>query len=72
MCFLTTIKKIVEETEKMDPSLTCSFLVWLQLMAYFLSNWDNNGSPPTRKQEVKPFYFSFLIFPVPFHQGFMY
>lgn len=37
----------------MDPALTCSFLVWLQLMAYFLSNWDNNGSPPTKKQEIK-------------------
>lgn len=51
MCF---IQKTVEENrKKMDPSLTYSFLVWLQPMAYFLSNWDNNGSPPRKKQEIK-------------------
>lgn len=37
----------------MNPGLTCSFLVWLQLMAYFLSNWGNNESPPRKKQEMK-------------------
>lgn len=37
----------------MNPGLTCSFLVQLQLMAYFLSNWGNNESPPRKKQEMK-------------------
>lgn len=34
----------------MNPSLTCSFSVWLQLTAYFLNNWDNSGSPPRNKK----------------------
>ena len=51
--FLPAIKIQLWKIGKMDPSLTYSFLVWLQPMAYFLNNWDNNGSPPRMKQEIK-------------------